>query len=383
GIIFSFLAVMIFLPVVTLIFYKWIDKTLHKDFLPHPGKISSILVKTRIPFFILSILIVLPMFLAQSNVSFIYGMPSQKESRDVRDKAVIDEVFGTAQLLLLMVPKEDVAREKALADELSKIPHIKQVVSYAENVGTKIPSTYVPETALAQFYSENYARIILYTDLASEGETTFNTVEQILSTTKNYYSDYYLTGEGATMNDMKNVVNSDMGLINLIAIVGIFIILLLTFRSLTLPLILIFTIESAIWINLAIPYFTDTPISFIGYLIISTVQLGATVDYAILMTHKYMEERRKTGKREAMWDALKNNIAAVMVSATILASAGFVLAATTNNAMIKELGNLLGRGTVLSFIMVAAVLPALLIIFDKAIQWTTLGHGFFNEKEHR
>ena len=282
-----------------------------------------------------------------------------------------------------MVPKEDVAREKALADELSKIPHIKQVVSYAENVGTKIPSTYVPETALAQFYSENYARIILYTDLASEGETTFNTVEQILSTTKNYYSDYYLTGEGATMNDMKNVVNSDMGLINLIAIVGIFIILLLTFRSLTLPLILIFTIESAIWINLAIPYFTDTPISFIGYLIISTVQLGATVDYAILMTHKYMEERRKTGKREAMWDALKNNIAAVMVSATILASAGFVLAATTNNAMIKELGNLLGRGTVLSFIMVAAVLPALLIIFDKAIQWTTLGHGFFNEKEHK
>lgn len=382
GIIFSFLAVMIFLPVVSLIFYKWIDKTMHKDFLPHPGKLSSILVKTRIPFFILSILIVVPMYLAQSNVSFIYGMPSQSESRDVRDKAVIDDVFGTSQLLLLMVPNEDVAREKALADNLAGIPHVKQVVSYATNVGTKIPATYVPDAALTQFYSENYARIILYTDLPSEGEVTFSTVEQILATTKAYYNDYYLTGEGATMTDMRNVVNADMGPVNLIAIIGIFVILLITFRSLTLPLILIFTIESAIWINLAIPYFTDTPISFIGYLIISTVQLGATVDYAILMTHKYIEERRRTGKREAMWDALKNNIAAVLVSATILASAGFVLAATTNNGMIKELGNLLGRGTVLSFFMVAAVLPALLIVFDKAIQWTTLGHRFYNEKEH-
>lgn len=384
GIVLSFIAVMVFLPVVTLVFYKAIEKTSHRDFLPHPSGISKLIVKIRVPFLILAIIIILPMYLAQSQVSFLYGMGEElTDSRSYQDQNAIDDVFGTLQPMLLLIPKDNMIKEKELTNALKEINYISQVISYTDIVGNRLPQVYVPNEAIDQFYSENYSRIILYVDLPVEGDLTFSTIDIILETASIYFDDYYLTGQSATLNDMKNVVAVDLGRINLIAIIGIFIILLFTFKSLSIPLFLIFTIESAIWINLAIPYFLDTKISFIGYLIISTVQLGATVDYAILMTHRYMEARQKENKKDAIWHSLMNNVAAILVSASILAIAGFTLAGTTNNPMIRELGTLLGRGTLLSFIMVAAVLPALLYVFDKLIQKTTLSHQFFQPKEDK
>ena len=382
GILLSFIAVIVFLPVITLVFHRWIEKTQHKDYLPHPGGLSQVLVKIRVPMLILALVFVVPAFLGQSNVEFIYGMDLDFEgSRPMRDQAMIDQVFSDDQAMVLIVEKNDIATEKALSQALKNLTNITDVVAYTELVGTRIPKIYVPEDVYNQFYSEDYTRIIIYADIPSEGSLAFDTVDEILATTELYYDEYYLSGQSPTLNDMKNVVSVDMGRINLIAIIGIYIILLLTFRSLTLPLILIFTIESAIWINLSIPYFMDTNISFIGYLIISTVQLGATVDYAILMTHKYLMRRQKETKKDAMWHALQNNIAAILVSATILSTAGFALAGTSNNPMIKDLGVLLGRGTLLSFVMVVGVLPALLVLFDKVIAKTTLGHNFYQTKE--
>jgi predicted RND superfamily exporter protein len=373
---------MIFLPVVTLVSYKWIDKTMHREFMPHHGGISKLLLKVRTPLLLISLIVLVPAFLGQSKVPFLYGMGvDSQESRSYIDQEAIKEVFGDANPLLLIIPRNSVAKENQLGKALKEIDHVTRVISYAEMVGTRIPSTFVPEVALNNFYSDNYARIILYTNLEAEGDVTFKTMDQIMEVTGTYYDEFYLTGESASLNDMKNVVAVDMGRINLIAVIGIFIVLLFAFRSLTIPILLIFTIESAIWMNLSIPYFINAPISFIGYLIISTVQLGATVDYAILMTNRYLEERQMEPKKEAMWKALKNNVGAILISAAILATAGFTLAGTTNNPVIKELGTLLGRGTVLSFVMVVAVLPALLLIFDKVIQKTTWSHGFYQDKE--
>ena len=149
-------------------------------------------------------------------------------------------------------------------------------------------------------------------------------------------------------------------------------VLLITFRSVSLPFILVFCIETAIWINLSIPYFADTHINFIGYLIISTVQLGATVDYAILFTNSYLTNRKTLGSKDSMRVTISNNLIAILTSATILASAGFTLAVTSNNPIISELGLLLGRGTILSLVMVALVLPALLVLLDKLIIKTTI-----------
>lgn len=382
GIILSFVSVMVFLPVITLVFHNWIDKTMHKDFMPHPGRISQFLLKVKVPLLLIAIIIVLPAFFAQSQVEFLYGMDFNTEgARSTVDKAKIEEMFGNEHALLLLVPREDLMKEKALSEDLKAYPFVTSVMSFAESVGTEVPEDYLDEAIRNQFYSEHYARIILYSHLTKESEENFNHIDEILETASAYYDEYYLTGQTPTLNDMKKVVSVDTGRINLIAVVGIFIVLFLTFRSLVIPLILIFTIESAIWINLSVPYFNDTAISFIGYLIISTVQLGATVDYAILMTHRYMDNRRVENKRDAMWHALKNNIAAVLISATILATAGFALAATSQQPVIQDLGLLLGRGTVLSFTMVVTVLPALMLLLDGWIKRTTLNHGFYSNKE--
>ncbi|OPZ74426.1 MAG: MMPL family protein [Firmicutes bacterium ADurb.Bin456] len=201
-------------------------------------------------------------------------------------------------------------------------------------------------------------------------------MQRVLNTAGRHYNEYYLTGPSATLFDMKNMVETDTRIVNLVAIAGIFVVILLTFRSLTLPLFLVFTIKAAIWINLSFAYFSHNTLSFIGYLIISTVQLGATVDYAILLTNNYMTARKRLPKKEAMQKTLTENLTAILISAGILALSGFILAATTSNPIIAELGTLLGRGTVLSFVLVVSVLPALLIIFDKVIERTTLKSGF-------
>ena len=377
GILFSFISVMVFLPVITLICYKTIDKTKHRKFMPDFKKSGSFLMKLSIPFLILSLVVVIPSFLAQADTEFMYGMGGVTgTSRAGHDNLYIEEKFGKENVLVLLVPRENVGKESELCDSLDHIPYVTSVVAFPTAVGAEIPPEFVPKEAVEQFYSEHYARIILYTSTAEEGEDAFATVQTILDTAAKHYDSYYLAGQSATLYDMKNVVSRDTKLINLVAIIGMFMVLLITFRSLSLPLILLFTIETAIWINLSFPYFTGQPLSFIGYLILSTVQLGATVDYAILLTNAYLNNRKTLSKKDAMRVTIGENLVAILISAGILATAGFTLAFTTSNPIIGELGTLLGRGTLLSLTMVVCVLPALLGLFDKVIQKTTLKNKF-------
>lgn len=379
GITFSFISVMVFLPVITLMFYKTIDKTKHRKLMPSFRKSGNLLLKTRIPFLILALVVVVPSFLAQSNTQFMYGMGSiTSASRVGKDTAFIEEKFGRQNALVLLVPRSNAGREAELSDALSKIPHVTSVLSFSTAVGSEIPAEFVPKKAVKQFYSEHYSRIILYTDTGEEGEYAFNTVQDVMDAAETNYDKCYIAGQSATLLDMKNVVSTDTRRINLVAVIGIFIVLLLTFRSLTIPFLLVFSIETAIWINLSFPYFTGKSLSFIGYLILSTVQLGATVDYAILITNTYLNNRKTLPKKDAMRVTIEDNLIAVFISAIILSTAGFTLAFTSSNPIIGELGTLLGRGTLLSFTMVAGVLPALLLIFDRVNQKTTFKNKFDN-----
>ncbi len=382
GVLLSFLSVMIFLPALTLASYKLLDKTKHKSLIPNFHKVSKGLLKIRIPFLILALVVIIPCFLAQSETPYLYGTGGTAQgSRAETDTSLIEATFGKENPLVLLVPKETPGKEAKLNDELASIPHVTSVVSFVTAVGAEIPPQYIPQEVLDQFYSRHYARIILYTDMPEEGDQAFDTVQSVLDAADRHYDTYYLTGQSATLFDMKSVVETDTSIVNLVAIIGIFIVILLAFRSLVVPLLLVFTIETAIWINLSFAYFTDNTLSFIGYLIISTVQLGATVDYAILLTNHYLMDRKSLPKKEAMLKTLSDNLAAILVSAGILAAAGFTLAATSGNPIVSELGTLLGRGTVLSFVMVVCVLPALLIIFDKIIEKTTLNNGFYIRKK--
>jgi predicted RND superfamily exporter protein len=376
GVLLSFISVMVFLPVLTLMSYKVIDKTKHARLLPDFRRTGGWLMKIRLPFLILALVLVIPCFLAQPNTEFLYGMGSlTKASRVGQDTARIEEHFGKENQLVLLVTKENAGKESELCDKLAEIPHVTDVVSYVNSVGAEIPPEFVPEEVAEQFYSEHYSRIILYIGTAEEGEEAFDTVRAVLDTAAEHYDSYYLTGRSATLFDMKEVVSDDTSRINLVAIIGIFMVLLIASRSLILPFLLVFSIELAIWINLSVPYFAGQAISFVGYLIISTVQLGATVDYAILFTNAYLNHRKSLPKKEAMKITIGNNLLAILTSAGILAIAGFVLAFTTSNSIIAELGTLLGRGTLLSLTMVACVLPALLVLFDKPVQKTTFRNG--------
>lgn len=375
GVILSFVSVMTFLPALTLCCCKLLDKTRHRSFLPGFGPVGHLVTKISGLFLILAVLLAAPTYLAQSHIEFLYGTGSISEStRAGRDEAAIEQVFGSDNMLVLLVPKGDAGKEADLCAALGKVRNVTNVVSYATEVGSEIPPEYLSADVTDQFYSAHYARIILYTDMPSEGAEAFGTVKAILDTAGGAYGagTCYLAGQSATLYDMHTIVSKDTVTVNTAAIIGIILILLVTFRSLVTPFLLVFTIESAIWLNLSFAYFSGQSFNFIGYLVISTVQLGATVDYAILTTDRYLRNRKEMPKKEAMRRAVGDNIVAILTSAAILSIAGFTLEATSTNLIISQLGQLLGRGTALSFLMVALVLPALLMLFDGAMRKTTL-----------
>ena len=384
GIIFSFVSVMIFLPAFTLLAVKLIDKTRHRPFMPGFKNVNRVLSKFATPILILVALIVIPCFLGQSHTGFLYGnsIPDPANPSG-QAKIAIQEEFGQSTIMALLVPRGDIAKEQSLSSDLEQLEHVKSVVSYANMVGATIPSEFLDDSIAAQFYSDDYARIVVYTDTPEEGALAFHTVEDITETAQSYYGDsVYSVGQSANLYDMKNVIQKDNSLVNLIAVIAIFIVLLITFKSATLPLILLITIESAIWINLAIPYFSGISINFMGYLVLSTVQLGATVDYAILLTTNYMKNRRLMPQKEAMHTSLGATFRSILVSASTLATAGFTLYATSSNPSISDIGLLLGRGTLLSFAMVICFLPAMLKLFDKTIAKTTYRAAFeFNRNK--
>ncbi|MEG2283658.1 MAG: MMPL family transporter [Bacilli bacterium] len=373
GIVLSFICVMVLLPTITLCSCKLIDKMKHKSFIPDFKKTGNILLKIRIPFLIIALLLALPCFIAQTKTNFTYGTTSIAESSKAGvDALKIEEKFGKENILVILVPKGELQKELNISMELMKTKHITKVLSFPIMASIQMPIENQMEVLNKQFYSENYGRLIIYTDVKEEGTETFNLIKDIKNIVNKEYSKSYITGESMVLYDMKNIVAKDINIVNLIAIIGILIVLLINFKSLFIPIILVFVIETAIWINLAITYFMGNSLSFVGYLIISTVQLGATVDYAILFTEKYLQNRNSQSKLEAIKTTINSNLVPISISAFLLSLAGFCLNFTSSNPVVKELGILLGRGTLLSFAMVIFVLPALLIIFDKWIKKSKL-----------
>ena len=378
GIVLSYVSVMVFLPALALASVKLLDKTSHRPII-HTGKrLGRALVKVRIPALILVLIAVIPCYLAQTRADFLYGNGTPDTRTDYgRDTVAINEEFGESNALVLLVPRGDPGAEAKMAEELAGIDHVTSVLSYAGTVGA-VPEGFLDESIVSQFYSDGYARIIMYTDTSEEGDEAFAVVEQVRATADKYYSESWLCGQSSNLYDMRDVVTADSTLVNWIAIGFIFLTLLVTFKSATLPFILLFVIEAAIWINLSVPYFADQPLVYIGYLVINTVQLGATIDYAILMTNGYTANRRTMGKREAVVATLNTNFESVLTSGVILTAAGLCLGFVSSLQVVAELGILLARGTVLSMAMVVLALPALLMLFDPLTARLTWKAGFID-----
>ncbi|QHE50937.1 RND family transporter [Pontibacillus sp. HMF3514] len=381
GILLSFISVMVFLPALTVMFYHWIDRTKHRQFVPDFKNIGKRVMKFRIPVLVLVLLLIVPAFLAQNNTTFIYGTGEHPENtRAGQDVAAIQEEFGKNMPMVLLVSKGDRAKEEELVQDLEDLPNVSSVLSYVNMVSSAIPPDYLDQSLTEQFYSDDYARITLYTETDAEGEKAFSLIEQVQDTVDSYYKETHLLGESVTLYDMKNIVQDDNKLVNWLTIITVTIVLLITFRSISIPIVLLLTIQASVWINLAFPYFMDTPLVYVGYLLISTIQLAATVDYAILFTENYNNLRKEMPAMEAIKKTIDDKIFAIFVSASILSSVGFILWITSTNPIVASIGLLLGRGALLAFLMVAIVLPALLVVLDWIIEKTTWKANFFKGK---
>lgn len=383
GIVLSFLCVVIFLPAFTLMAYKLIDKTRHRRLLPTFRGAGKYLAPLRIPVFLIVIALIVPCFLAQSNTQFTYGMGSVEgsQTRASLDAEAIEDTFGQSEATVILIPNDDRAREAELVAELEQIPHVTSVISYTNAVGMAIPVEFLDESITSQFYSDNYARVIVYADTENEGDVAFGVVEQIREKASAFYGDESMSaGYATSLYDMRAVVTVDNQTTNLIAICAIILVLLLTFKSATLPVILLATIESAIFINLAVPYLTGDSLNYLGFLVINTVQLGATVDYAILFTDNYRKNRQAMAVRPALSRTLGDTFFSILVSASILSMTGAVLWLTSSNNIVSVLGLLLCRGTLLSFLLVVTFLPGALLIFDRIIKKTTWRANFFDPR---
>lgn len=367
GIAISLLTVFLFMPGLTLVSYRLMDKTKHRSFMPEFKGFGRVVRKISVPLAAVFALMMIPSYLASVHNDYYYGS-SHIFGRGTQlgdDTYAIEEVFGKGDTYVLLVPRGDTATETALSEALKELPEVTSIVSWVDLAGAQIPYEYLDEDTLSQLESEHYSRMVLSLDADYEGKETFSLVETIRSIAQQYYPDtYYLAGEGVSTYDLMNTVTADMQKVNFVAIGAVFVVLLLTLKSISLPVILVLTIETSIWINLSFPYYMDSPLFYIAYLIISSIQLGATVDYAILFTDRYRENRQELDKGESVVATISNVTTSVLTSGTVLTVVGFLLGIISTHGLLSQLGYLLGRGTICSMAAVFFVLPGLLYITD-------------------
>jgi uncharacterized protein len=370
GVALSLITVFTFMPSLILCTYKFIDKTQHRSIMPSFKGFGKFVSHIMMPMAIVFAILIAPSYLASNANSFYYGSSHifGNTTQIGADTEKIENAFGKQDTYVLMVPKNSTATEKELSKALRNIPQVKSILSYVDTVGETIPEQYLDSDTLSKLNSENYTRMVLTIDAAYEGEETFSLVETIRNTAEKYYpGEWYLAGEGVSTYDLMDTVTADMVKVNLVAIGAVFLVLLLTMKSLILPVILVLSIETAVWINLAIPYFADQTVFYIAYLIISSIQLGATVDYAILFTDRYREMRQAYEKKEAIVQTVSAVAVSILTSASVLTVVGFLLGIFSTHGLLSQLGYFLGKGTLCSLAIVLFVLPGLLYLFDKLI----------------
>ena len=368
GIAISLVTVFTFMPCLILCTYKWLDKLEHRPFVPSFRGFGRTVQKIMIPVMLLFVLLIVPSYLASNSNSFYYGASKifNEKTQTGADTAEIEKIFGKSDTYVLMVPKEDKATQKKLSDALHKIQEVTGIISYVDTVGAEIPECYLDDETHSKLCSDKYTRMVLSVDAEYEGDATFDLVKEIRNTAGKYYpGEWYLAGEGVSTYDLMDTITHDMEKVNLVAIGAVFLVLLLSLKSVVLPVLLVLGIETAIWINLSIPYFTGQRIFYIAYLIISSVQLGATVDYAILLTERYKESRQMMGKKEAVTKTMSAVTVSILTSGSVLTVVGFLLGVISTHGLLSQLGFFLGKGTLCSLIIVLFALPGMLYLFDR------------------
>lgn len=368
GVAISLITVFVFVPALTLMLDRYLERFMHKRFMPDFKGIAGLIRKAIIPMAVLFTILIVPSFILSNHNEYYYGASHimGPDTKIGSDAAEIEKVFGESDMYALLVPKGDHASEKKIVDLLEEQSEVKSVTSLVGMLGNSVPEDIVPSFIRKQLSSDKYSRIVISAGVPSEGEEAFALVEKVRVIAEEYYGDeYHLAGGGVSTYDLRDTVTSDLMKINLIAIAAVLIVLIIMFRKLLLPVILVVCIETAIWINLAVPAVSGSIVFYIAYLMISTIQLGATVDYAILMTERYRESRLSMNRSDSVKETVRIVLPSVLTSGSALVVVGFLMGVMSSHGIIAQLGIFIGRGALCSLIVVLFVLPGFLYLFDR------------------
>lgn len=368
GIVFSLLTVVFFMPAMILKFAKWNDKTRHRSFLPPFQKFSRRAYHMRYVTLAVMLLLTPFAYVAQGMNDYLYGNSSVGAAEGTavyESNEEITEIFGRSNMLLALYPNTSPVTEAALTEDIEALPYVKSVTSMANALPDGVPEEFLPESMTEQLHTKDACRMLIYIRTKEESDLAFQCTDEIRGILESYYPEgSYLVGQTPSTQDIKTTITADNIKVNALSLAGVFLVVMASFRSLIIPVVVMIPIEVAIFYNMAVPYLTGDSLVYMGYIIVSSIQLGATVDYSILLTNNYQKARRTMTKSEACMTAIARSCPSILTSGSIITLAGYIVHFISTTAAIGDLGHLIGRGGLFSMILVLTALPALLAMAD-------------------
>lgn len=382
GVVIGVICCVTVLPSMILIFDKVIDKTRHKAIIPDLGFIANWVVKHFKVFIIIFVAVLIPAIWGYTHYEVYYDLagtlPKDLDSVIANEK--LDETFKMNSTHIVLIDSEVEPKDiDSMMNQINDLDGVKATLGLDTFVGPSIPREILPDSVKEVVMDENYQMVMISSEYAVASDEVNEQCDKIQSIIKKYDKKAMLIGEAPCTKDLITITDHDFKVVSAVSIGAIFLIIAFVFKSISLPIILVSVIEFAIFINMGIPAFTGTKLPFIAGVVIGTIQLGATVDYAILMTTKYRKARSKGAeKQEAITSALQSSMQSVIVSALSFFAATFGVGMYSNVDMIASLCSLMARGAIISMFVVIFILPSMFMIFDKAICKTS--KGFMPEK---
>ena len=377
GVIFGVLVCVTVLPSMILCCDKLIEKTKHKPLLPDIGRISDKVTKRYVIYVVAFVILLFPAIYGNNHTGVYYNLdeslPKDLPSVIANTKLKEDYNMNTTHMILVdsSVAGSDV---KKMSQEIEKVDGVKWVLGLDNLVGSGVPTDILPESVTSMLKNDKYQLLMVNSTYKVASNKVNKQIEEIDKILDKYDKGAMLVGEGPLTKDLINITDTDFKRVSAVSIGIVFVIILLLFKSITIPVILVGVIEFAIFVNMGIPFYTGTKLPFVASIVIGTIQLGATVDYAILMTTRYQRERsRGAGKFDAITTAHKFSAQSIIVSALSFFAATIGVGLYSNIDMISSLCILMARGALISMVVVVLILPSLFMVFDKIIVKTSKG----------
>ena len=377
GVVIGVLCCVTVLPSMIMIFDKVLEKTKHRAFLPELPKLSDFIIRYYRVFAVLLAVLILPAAYCQNHTPVYYNLDASlpEELPSIQANNKLQEKFEMGALHMLLIDSSLPSKQvHEMMEEMEQVDGVKGVLGLETLVGSRIPESMIPDSIKEILENENYELMLVNNEYKVATDEVNAQIEELNTILKKYDPNGMLVGEAPCTKDLITITDQDFKVVSAISILAVFVIICVVFRSLFLPVLLVAVIEFAIFINLGIPYLTGTQLPFIASIVIGTIQLGATVDYAILMTSRYEKERSGgLGKKEAIRIAHRSSMKSIIVSAISFFAATFGVGMYSNIDMISSLCSLMARGALISMVVVLCMLPAMFMIFDKVICKTSKG----------